>query len=318
MLSPFFNMFGKRSRDEDNSLEATNSAAENVLTSTESEDCAREENNEATNSAAENALPSTEYEDCAREERNEATNRAAEIVLTSAESEDCAREENNDVMNEEPEISVVETGKGTSTMAQLLTETVPDADIHGPNVIIVGGQSSGKTKMIISMVFHHLIDNATVTDAMGEKLLRLFRTGEKMVTRRPTQINFVKIPRVSSCQISLNFAGESVNFDDPRFDQIVDYVHEESLVRDGRAYQEELRVTIAAPGLPNMFFTDLPGLVTDDREVSDSAEGLTIRRLVKRYMRHPQTTLVVVEPAATEDFDTSQVAPMIRWGRNRV
>jgi hypothetical protein len=83
-------------------------------------------------------------------------------------------------------------------------------------------------------------------------------------------------------------------------------------VRDRRAFEEELRVKIAAPGLPNMCFTDLPGLVTDDREVFDSAEGLTIRELVKRYMRRPQTTLVVVEPAATEDFDTSQVAPLLR------
>jgi hypothetical protein len=242
----------------------------------------------------------------------EPTSNPAEETPVSAQPDGSASEDDDELMIEEPEIPVEEVDKATATMAQLLTAIVPDADIHSSNVIIVGGQSSGKTKMIISMVFHHLIDNATVTDAMGEKLLRLFRTGEKMVTRRPTKIRFVKSPGGSPCQISLNFGKESASFDDPKFDQIVDHVHGESLVRDGRAYQEELRVTIAAPGLPNMFFTDLPGLVTDDREVSDSAEGLTIRRLVKKYMRQPQTTLVVVEPAATEDFDTSQVAPMIR------
>jgi hypothetical protein len=263
LLSSFVkNVFGKRSREEDSSPEATNSEEENVL--------------------------------------------------SSPEPEHSASEEVNDAIHKEPEVSTVETDKATLTMAQLLTDIVPDADIHASNVIIVGGQSSGKTKMIISMVFHHLINHPAVTDDMGEKLLKLFRTGEKMVTRRPTTICFAKTPCGSPCQISLNFEEENANFDEPKFDDIVNRVHAESRVRDRRAFEEELRVKIAAPGLPNMCFTDLPGLVTDDREVFDSAEGLTIRELVKRYMRRPQTTLVVVEPAATEDFDTSQVAPLLR------
>jgi len=70
-------------------------------------------------------------------------------------------------------------------------------------------------------------------------------------------------------------------------------------------------VTIAAPDLPSMTFTDLPGLITDDRAVSDE-EGMSIRKLVKKYMRKVSTTLVVVEPASTEDFETSQVAPLLK------
>jgi hypothetical protein len=214
--------------------------------------------------------------------------------------------------DETPEMSANdEFDKSTATMAQLLTAIIPDADIHCSNVVIIGGQSSGKTKMIISMVFHHLIENPSVTDLMGEKLLKLFRTGEKMVTRRPTRIRFMKKEPGSACQITLQFRGESANFDEPKFDQIVEDIHNESLVRDGKAFRDELRVIIAAPGLPNMFFTDLPGLITDDRKLHGD-DDMTIRKLVKGYVRQPRTTLVVVEPAATEDFDTSQVAPMLK------
>lgn len=228
-------------------------------------------------------------------------------------SGDTAKEEEDDIpgLMDEP---ITNFDLSTATLGQLLAKVVPDADIHQPHVIIVGGQSSGKTKMVISMVFHHLIENPTVTDQMGEKLLKLFRTGEKMVTRRPTRIRFEKSEPGATCQIILSFGDEVAFFDDPNFDTIVERIHGESMVRDGKAYQEELKVTIRAPGLPNMFFIDLPGLITDDREVSDVVEGgtTTIRKLVKQYMRAPNTTLVVVEPAATEDFDTSQVAPMLR------
>ena len=65
-----------------------------------------------------------------------------------------------------------------ATLHQLLTKLISDADITCPNVIVVGQQSSGKTKMIINMVFHHLINNEYVTDAIGIKLLEIFRTGK--------------------------------------------------------------------------------------------------------------------------------------------
>jgi hypothetical protein len=98
----------------------------------------------------------------------EATNSEEENVLSSPEPQDSASQEDNDAIDKEPEVSTVETNKATLTMAQLLTDIVPDADIHASKVIIVGGQSSGKTKMIISMVFHHLINNPAVTDDMGD------------------------------------------------------------------------------------------------------------------------------------------------------
>eukprot|EP01032_Pedospumella_encystans_P032112 gene32112-36254_t len=171
----------------------------------------------------------------------------------------------------------------TATLSQLLTRIIPVANIHCPNVIIVGAQSSGKTKMVISMVFHHLIDNKSVTDEMGEKLLKIFRTGEKMVTRRPTKIQFLKTDAGSPCNIKLSLGAQSAQYAEPLFDQIIDGVHEESKTRDGRAFVGELVVTILAPDLPSMTFTDLPGLITEDREIADE-EDMSIRKMVKKYM----------------------------------
>ena len=283
MFSPFMNLFGSGGGGKKRKLEE----------SSEEED-------------------SSSSEDEQQEEDKE--EEAAEVNLDITESKDQDAEVDDEEFLGNMDEPITNFDLSTATLGQLLAKVVPDADIHNPNIIIIGGQSSGKTKMIISMVFHHLIENTTVTDQMGEKLLKLFRTGEKMVTRRPTKIRFMKSEPGSACQITLSFGDEISYFDDPNFDVIVNRIHEESLVRDGKAYQQELKVTIHAPGLPNMHFTDLPGLITDDREVSDivDADVTTIRKLVKQYMRQPGTTLVVVEPAATEDFDTSQVAPMLR------
>ena len=179
----------------------------------------------------------------------------------SQSGEDSDDEEMVDSIDDTQVVSNEEFDEVTATMGQLLTRIIPDADIHSSNVIIIGGQSSGKTKMIISMVFHHLIDNPSFTNQMGEKLLKLFRTGEKMVTRRPTEIRFEKALPGSPCNISLQLGKDSANFDDPKFDEIVAAVHYESVVRDGKAFEGKLKVAICAPDLPNMYFTDLPGLI---------------------------------------------------------
>lgn len=196
-----------------------------------------------------------------------------------------------------------------STLAQKLAQAVPDADIHSPRVIIVGGQTAGKTKLIISLVFFHLVDNMYFTDDMGEQLLKIFRTGTRMVTRRPTTIIFSKSPQ---CKITLHLSGVTAVYPSPEFAAIIDQIIHQSKDVDGHAYEEELRVYISAPGLPNQCFTDLPGLTTRDKQLKGSVDK-SIASLVKSYMRDENSTVVVVEPAiAAEDFETSQISPIMR------
>jgi hypothetical protein len=217
-----------------------------------------------------------------------------------------------EIMDIEPMDEVPAMASG-ATMAQLIAKAVPDADIHCSNVIISGSQSAGKTKMIISMVFHHLVENEVFSDEMGDKLLKLFRTGgERMVTRRPMKISLVKTAAGSACKIWLQFGGKFAAFAEPAFDEIIDAMQQESLDVAHQAFAGELCVTIAAPGLPNVKFTDLPGLTAADRNVVDE-EGVTIRKLVEKYVKLPDTTLVVVEPALAHiDLANSQVAHLIR------
>jgi hypothetical protein len=148
---------------------------------------------------------------------------------------------------------------------------------------------------------------------MGTKLLKLFRTGdERMVTRRPMTINLVKTAPGSACQIWLSFKGKIATFaETTEFDKIIADMQRESLDCDHQAYAGELGVTISAPGLPRVRFTDLPGLTAGDRSVADE-EGGTIRKLVEKYLKLHDTTLVVVEPASTTDFATSLVAHLMR------
>lgn len=40
-----------------------------------------------------------------------------------------------------------------STLPDLIVQALPDVHIRAPNVIIVGAQTSGKTKMFISLLF---------------------------------------------------------------------------------------------------------------------------------------------------------------------
>jgi hypothetical protein len=63
------------------------------------------------------------------------------------------------------------------TLAQKITNTFPDAAIDSPNVVIVGAQNVGKTMLVISLVFHHLINESFFTDEIGERLLKLLHTG---------------------------------------------------------------------------------------------------------------------------------------------
>jgi hypothetical protein len=163
--------------------------------------------------------------------------------------------------------------------------------------------------LIISLVFYHLIDNEHFTDEMGEQLLKIFRTGTRMVTRRPTTINLSKN---SECKMTINLGRDTAVYPEPKFFEIIRHIFDQSADAAGHAYEEELRVYISAPGLPNRTFTDLPGLITNDRQLTGSAAHKSIATLVAEYMKNPSTTVVAVEPASVEDFETSQISPLLR------
>lgn len=110
--------------------------------------------------------------------------------------------------------------------------------------------------------------------------------------------------------MQLSLGNETRDFSEPRFSEIVELIHNQSKDLAGHAYEEELKIFISGPDLPNMTFTDLPGLITQDKQLMDS--NTSVRQLVQSYMSRSNTTIVVVEPAMIEDFETSQVSPLLR------
>jgi hypothetical protein len=194
------------------------------------------------------------------------------------------------------------------SLGELLSMLFPACEMQCPDVVLAGAQSSGKTKLVLSLVFSHIGSNLKFSDAMGEALLRILRTGTRMVTRRPTTIRFCKREDVQEFQFELKLGETVTRFGEEAFNQLIDALNN---VSGDSAFQEELVVAISGPGLRSIAFTDLAGLVTNDKPLEDCNEK-TIKSLAIEYLRRPNTTVVVVEPATLEDFDTSQISPLLR------
>lgn len=141
-----------------------------------------------------------------------------------------------------------------------------------------------------------------------------------MVTRRPTLVQLKKANEsTKEATLTLQLGRLKGSITEETFDTIINTIKEESIQTDRVAYMGELIIEITAPGLPNINFTDLPGLVTETKNaklvdvVSGEEEEIGIRELVESYMIRDNTTLVVVEPATCEDFASSQVSPILRY-----
>ena len=157
-----------------------------------------------------------------------------------------------------------------STLPDLIVQALPDVHIRAPNVIIVGAQTSGKTKMFISLLFLYLVNHPSFTDEMGMALLRLFRTGKSTVTRRPTTVNFVHSSTPGTLQISLSYQEQhDVLFGSPEFMQLIEEVTPEA-ASSADIFCEEVEIKVVSDSVPNIRFTDMPGITTKDRYFVDN------------------------------------------------
>lgn len=183
-------------------------------------------------------------------------------------------------------------GRG-SFLSELLQETFPDAAIRVPKVVVVGEQSAGKTSLVKKLLVHSIQGTNMKEDDVCN-LLSLLRVGTGMATKHPTTIN---LRRTAECKFWTN----------------ADEIEAISASRNtsGVAFYREVQITISGPEMPNLSFTDLPGLVTEDKPLGDD-ERLTVKSLVEWYISQPHTTLVVVETATLEDYDNSHVSPLLR------
>ena len=148
------------------------------------------------------------------------------------------------------------------TLPQKICKAFPDIAyaINSPNVILVGPQCAGKTKLMISLIFHHLIDKDFFTDDIGERLLKLFPSGSTMATRRPTTVHLSSQMNSGNCRVRLELGNQTAEFSNTdQFDALLNTIDAQSNANNNRAYMEEITISIFAASLPNVSFTDLTG-----------------------------------------------------------
>jgi hypothetical protein len=199
-----------------------------------------------------------------------------------------------------------------ATVPEIFVKVLPDVHLTVPNVLILGEQSSGKTRLILSLIFYYLIDHPLLTNEMGMSLLKLFKTGQSMVTRRPTTVKLIHSTEENVIHINLIYQNQVYEFGQPQFAQLIEQM---SSAPEGELFKEEIIVQIITNNIPDLVFTDYPGITTVDRVLSDAAENdeiKTLKQLVESKIKQPYNTLVIVEPAAKEDFSTSHIFPFLQ------
>jgi hypothetical protein len=198
-----------------------------------------------------------------------------------------------------------------TTLPDLLVQAFPDGSIKAPNVVIVGQQSSGKTKLVISMIFSYLKNH--ITDEMGDILLNVFRTGKSLTTRRPITVKLINARRGDE-QCSIKFTYQHINhfYGD---DGLLDFLHSLNNYAGNEIFDIPLEISIVARGLPNMQFTDLPGIRSASLILTNTNPPRTLNQMVEEWIANPNNTVVVIESApvyATGQADTSLIYPMLK------
>ncbi|RYY83751.1 hypothetical protein EON63_10535 [archaeon] len=169
---------------------------------------------------------------------------------------------------------------------------------------------------------------------MGNKLLRIFKTGSGMVTKRPIEIHLIHLNQGDGdghttndgvCMIKVCLHGQEAVYGTPEFDAIyTQYIH----TTDGPdVYMSSLAVYISSTELPNCSFIDLPGITAVDKVFSDgngvnttnsSGEGgkaYTVRSLAADLAAQKNNILVLVETAANaKDLDNCSLLPLLKYG----
>jgi hypothetical protein len=197
------------------------------------------------------------------------------------------------------------------TLAMLLARALPICHIKSPEVIIMGAQSSGKTKIIISMVFYYLLTTEGFSEDMGNVLLQIFRTGGSMVTMRPIHVYLSNDSPVESttCELKIRLHGESADFhtEPELFAAIL-----QEVVGTTALHLEPLQIYINSAQLPNISFTDLPGLTTSDKVFIDNPLH-TVKSVVRGLAAQDNNIIVIVETASNAfDLETSHIVPLIK------
>lgn len=235
---------------------------------------------------------------------------SSEVPEETAMATEDSEQQEQSIEEEVPAEPQPVTPSAQATLVDLLVKAFPDSMIQAPKIVIVGSQSSGKTKLIISMIFLSLIQHPHFTDDMGDILLKVFRTGSGLTTRRPIKVSLFHSSDRESCSIQFRHGNETYDFGNPLLPAFIDRLHDFS---GNEIFESPLEITIRAYQLPNIQFTDMPGLRSTDVPLADSPSK-TLQTMVEECIANKANTVVAVESAlqvSSGGDDTSLLYPIM-------
>lgn len=191
------------------------------------------------------------------------------------------------------------------TLCELASMAFPDGNFAPLHTIVVGDASTGKTMLVLSLVLQQLEKDASCTDEMKSAILQVLPTGAKLTTRRPTEVHLKR--QAGQCSMTLRLPVEKITckigHDDgdtfPFLFERLNRFHGDEI------FKEPLVIEITSAFVPNLKFTDLPGLRRGGNEfhICDPHTGKTIeprtglKDLYREMMFNPDNSVVIIDTA---------------------
>lgn len=233
----------------------------------------------------------------------------------ATESQDQADLINNNNDNPLPSLlppeQVTVPSYSSQSLLTLLSKAFPDVPIAQPHINLLGQQSSGKTMMILRLLFHFLSSCPGLQDVHSQRLTRIFPTGRDTVTRRPVTISLIRSEIAMQFRMSIKYKGQEIALDAENmkeFDSLLDTIYPTNQMK--AFFQEPMTLEIVAQGdqMANLTFTDLPGLYSDhtEQKLQDADESCQyVRDIILEYLHNPNVICFVTEQASIDEKNSS-------------
>lgn len=151
-----------------------------------------------------------------------------------------------------------------------------------PRIAVVGGQSTGKSSVLESIVG-----------------LDFLPKGNGMVTRRPLVLTLLTSKDKESNEIYAYFDNKEENIihDCAQIKEGIDRRTKENITGDHNVTSKPIYLTIKSSIVPNLILVDLPGLIKNVVEGQKEETVRLIQEMVEGFIRDPNTIILAISAA---------------------
>lgn len=162
-----------------------------------------------------------------------------------------------------------------------------DDSINLPNIVVIGGQSSGKSSVLESIVGHEFLPK-----------------GQNMVTRRPLELTLVHSPQEAEESVIISQYDRNLKIKDFHKVQAILKDLNQAVPENDWISFEPIRVTIYSAKVPDLTLVDLPGYIQVTNKTQPPALRDKIRILCDKYIK--SNNLILAVCAADVDLANSE------------